>query len=65
MKLFLFLWSITLVDLSTACLTDCSQVTCLQHVDPFSCPDDTIFVKDAALCGCCPGCVRHRGKLPV
>lgn len=62
MKYFYLFLVLLLIDVSFGCPLDCSQVKCIQGFNPFNCTEDTIYVNNAAMCGCCPGCVRLKGK---
>ncbi|XP_046436844.1 uncharacterized protein LOC124188330 [Daphnia pulex] len=66
MKYFylLFLFAASL-EVSFGCPLECSQVTCAQSFNPFDCPSNTLYSNTAALCGCCPGCVRLKGPNEV
>lgn len=50
-----------IISAGTCCPLDCSQVQCPQGYNPFSCPANTWYSEKAAICGCCPGCVRFKG----
>lgn len=61
MKYF-YLFFFALLDVSYGCSPDCSLVSCTQSFNPFDCPDGTLYSNNAVMCGCCPGCVRLKGK---
>lgn len=61
MKYFYLLFLFASLEVSFGCNLDCSQVTCAQSFNPFDCPSNTLYSNTAALCGCCPGCVRLKG----
>lgn len=61
MKSFYLLLLFALLETSIGCSLDCSQVKCEQSFNPFDCPENTLYSNYAAICGCCPGCVRLRG----
>ena len=62
MKYFYLFILFQVFHASWECPLDCSQVNCVQGFSPFKCPDETMFVNNAALCGCCPGCVKFKSK---
>ena len=59
--LYLFL-TVFLIDVSFSCPLDCNQVKCVQGFNPFDCPDGTLYGGNAALCSCCPGCIKLKGN---
>ena len=59
--LYLFL-TVFLIDVSFSCPLDCNQVKCVQGFNPFDCPEGTLYGGNAALCGCCPGCIKLKGN---
>ena len=63
MKYYLLIF--IFVDWTIGCPIDCSVVDCAQSFDPLKCPNGTLYSNNGAICGCCPGCVKLKGKFSL
>jgi len=62
MNLVVYFFTLVLLIDRSLCRSECVPSQCLQSINPFSCPERTLFQDKVSMGGCCPGCVRFRGN---